>query len=116
MMEHFQDIIVQSKFDFSYDLKNDEENFMKNSEAFLNIVHTTAVDSMYSYSKFTAIYKNILEERSNALLMDEDTVNYYHYNLNVLPNPGILYAIAYLESLLSIFGKINGNVARDLKR
>ncbi len=69
MMEHFQDIIVQSKFDFSYDLKN-----------------------------------------------DEDTVNYYHYNLNVLPNPGILYAIAYLESLLSIFGKINGNVARDLKR
>jgi hypothetical protein len=89
---------------------------MKNSEAFLQIVHTMTVDSMYSYSRFTTIYKNIVEERSNALLLDEDTVNYFHYNLNVLPNPGILYAIAYLENLLQIFGKINGNIGRDLKR
>ena len=89
---------------------------MKNSEEFLKIVHTVAVDSMYSFSRFTTVYKNIVEERSNALLIDEDTINYYHYNLNILPNPGILYAIAYVESLLSIFGKINGNLARDLKR
>jgi hypothetical protein len=48
--------------------------------------------------------------------MDEDTINYYHYNLNILPSPGILYAIAYVEMLLSIFGKISGDVTRDLKR
>ncbi len=89
---------------------------MKNSEAFLNLVHTVAVDTLYSDSRFTAIYKNIVEERSNALLMDDDTINYYQYNMNVLPNPGILYAIAYLEMLLGIFGKINGDVSRDLKR
>jgi hypothetical protein len=89
---------------------------MKNSEAFLNLVHTVAVDTLYSDSRFTVVYKNIVEERSNALLMDDDTINYYHYNLNVLPNPGILYAISYLEMLLAIFGKISGDVTRDLKR
>jgi hypothetical protein len=50
---------------------------MKNSEAFLNLVHTVAVDTLYSDSRFTVVYKNIVEERSNALLMDEDTINYY---------------------------------------
>jgi hypothetical protein len=89
---------------------------MKNSEAFLNLVHTVAVDTLYSDIRFTVVYKNIVEERSNALLMDEDTINYYQYNLNVLPNPGILYTIAYVEMLLSIFGKISGDVTRDLKR
>lgn len=116
MLENFQDIIVISKFDYSYDLKNDEDHFLKNSEAFLSLVHTVAVDSLYSDSRFTTVYKNIVEERSNALLMDEETINYYQYNLNVMPNPGILYAIAYLEMLLSIFSKIGGEVTRDHKR
>ena len=62
-----------------------------------------AIDSFYSSSRFTAVYKNIIEERTNALLMDEDTINYYQYNLNIVPNPGVLYAIAYLEGILNIF-------------
>lgn len=67
-------------------------------------------------SNFTQLYKNIIDEKANALLMDEETMNFNHFNLNVLPDPGILYAFNYLESLLSILGKYNSEYCKDLKR
>lgn len=50
--------------------------------------------------------------------MDEDTMNFYHYNLNIFPS-GIVYALSYVKSILLIFTKNNTEckeLARSLKR
>lgn len=62
------------------------------------------------------MYKNIIDEKADALLMDEEAIDYNHFNLNVMPAPGIIYAVNYLESILSILGKYNPEVCKDLKR
>lgn len=38
--------------------------------------------------------------------MDEDTTNFYYYNLNVLPE-GKVHAVSYLRSILKILGTYN---------
>jgi len=78
-------------------------------------VHRHAVDSIFQQSKFNSIFRNIIEEKANALLMDEETVNFYHYNLNIQPL-GIKYAVNYLRSILSILSKYNGEQCKDLVR
>lgn len=62
------------------------------------------------------MYKNIIDEKANALLMDEECIDFNHYNLNVMPTPGIKYAVNYLESILGTLGKYNIETCRDLRR
>ena len=62
------------------------------------------------------MYKNIIEEKANALLMDEETVDFNHYNLNIMPNTAIVMAVNYIECILNIFGKYKNDVCKDLKR
>jgi hypothetical protein len=121
LMEVFQDIICISKFDFSEEIDEDDngatsKNFVNLSRQYLQLVHQQAADSLYSSSRFTIMYKNIIDEKTNALLMDEDTIDYNQYNLNVLPSPGITYAVNYLESILTILGKYNPDTCKDLRR
>ena len=39
--------------------------------------------------------------------MDEDTCNFYQYNLGILPYDGKRFAVYYLKSILNIFAKNN---------
>ncbi|TNV85265.1 hypothetical protein FGO68_gene15236 [Halteria grandinella] len=118
LMEVFQDIICISCFDFSQDLEDEEESkeALKFSKQYLQVVHQQACDTLHSSSRFASLYKNIIDEKANALLMDEDSIDFNHYNLNVMPMPGIKFAVNYLESLLGTLGKYNIDICRDLRR
>lgn len=71
------------------------------------------MDSLFSFQRFNSIYRNIIEEKSNALLMDEETTNFYHFNLNVCPS-GINYAVYYVRSILNILARYNGDICKEL--
>lgn len=66
-------------------------------------------------SRFSILYKNIIDEKANALLMDEDAIDFNHYNLNLMPEPGIVFAVNYIECLLSILGKYNNELCKSLR-
>lgn len=74
LLEKFQDITLTSKLSLSID-----------SIDFLKQVHHTAADTLHSTDKFTLVYKNLIDEKANALLMDSETINFNQYNLGVLP-------------------------------
>jgi hypothetical protein len=86
----------------------------KNNETFLNEVHRYVCDSLFSTMRYTSVYKNIIEEKASALLMDEEAVNFYSNNLNVQPD-GIKYAASYLRSILNILARYN-DPCKDLIR
>ncbi len=69
-MEMYQDIIVISRFELS-ELDEEAKDIDKRSLGFLHEVHQVAVDSMHSSKKTNCIYRDIIEERANALLIDE---------------------------------------------
>lgn len=81
LMEVFQDIVLISTFDFFDEHALPGE--FRESDRFLEEVHRQVIDSIYPTQRYNKYYKNIIEEKSNALLMDEDTMNFYHYNLNI---------------------------------
>jgi hypothetical protein len=62
------------------------------------------------------VYKNIVEEKTNALLLDEDGFGFYHYNLGIMPAGAIICAYNYLDSIISILGKYNVDICRDLRK
>jgi hypothetical protein len=68
-------------------------------------VHHIAADTLHSTDKFTLVYKNLIDEKANALIMDSETINFNQYNLGILPQPGIIYAVNYLEALLGLLSK-----------
>ena len=74
-MEMYQDISVISRCELS---ERDEEvkEIDKRSLGFLQEVHQVAVDSMHSSKKTNCIYRDIIEERANALLIDEQTAKF----------------------------------------
>lgn len=55
------------------------------------------------------VYKEILEERASALLMDEDTMNFYQHELKIFPRKNVLYAVSYIMKLLGILLKQKEN-------
>ncbi len=58
---------------------------IRNSNEFLDDVHRFAADSLYPVQRYSKTYNNIIEEKANALLMDEETMNFYIYNMNIKP-------------------------------
>lgn len=62
------------------------------------------------------IYKNILKEKANALLFNEETLNYYQYSLQVFPQDFVKYAISYLMKLMSMLLKYNNDHYKELSR
>mmetsp|Transcript_8002 Transcript_8002/g.7498 ORF Transcript_8002/g.7498 Transcript_8002/m.7498 type:complete len:142 (+) Transcript_8002:680-1105(+) len=102
LMEIFQDIILYSTFDYLDEepLKENEKGLqVRNLQNYLKEAHQLCADSIYSTQRFNAIYKNIVIERANSLLMDEETMNYYQCNLNIQPY-GIGFAHSYLKCIL----------------
>ena len=75
LMEMYQDISVISRCELS---ERDEEvkEIDKRFLGFLQEVHQVAVDSMHSSKKTNCIYRDIIEERANALLIDEQTAKF----------------------------------------
>eukprot|EP00347_Sterkiella_histriomuscorum_P016136 403354352 len=113
LMELFQDIVIISIFDFHNE--HGQVGEFRSSDLYLAQVHHFLADSVYPTQRYNTIYKNIIEEKSNALLMDEDTMNFYHYNLNIQPI-GITFAVNYLRSILTILSRYNGEYPKELNR
>jgi hypothetical protein len=63
-----------------------------------------------------SVYRVILESRANALLMSEDTMNFYQYNLDIKPYETSHIAMAYLMKILNILLKWNKDVYKELSK
>jgi len=110
LMDIFQDIICISQTDIKLDEDIDPSG---KKYDMLTHVHRPAIDSLHSLGKTNTIYRNIVEEKVNALLMDEEMMNYYHFNHGITPS-GISYAANYLKSMFGILGRYNGEIAKEL--
>lgn len=63
-----------------------------------------------------SIFKKILEKRANALLFSEETISFYQYNIQVMPQEMNKYAVAYLMRLLTILLNYNTKYYNELFR
>jgi hypothetical protein len=48
--------------------------------------------------------------------LDEDGIDYYYHNLSVMPSPGIVFAVNYLDAILATLGKYSSDECKDLRR
>lgn len=76
----------------------------------MDSIHQTNIGSQVS------VYKVILEARSNALLMSEDTMNFYQYNLDIKPTDTSHFAVSYLMKILNILLKWNKDVYKEISK
>ena len=76
----------------------------------MDSIHQTNIGSQVS------VYKVVLEARSNALLMSEDTMNFYQYNLDIKPSDTSHYAVSYLMKILNILLKWNKDVYKEISK
>lgn len=74
-----------------------------NSFKHLQAIHRKIVDSIHpaDTSAKVPIFTIILEKRANALLLTEDSLNFFQYNLKIFPTMFLKYAVSYLMRLMS---------------
>lgn len=58
----------------------------------------------------------MLQARANALLMSEETMNFYQYNRKIKPTEVSHFAISYMLTLLNILLKYNKDVYQELSK
>lgn len=128
-MDMYQDIVVCSKFCFNLNQHTKMKHILQskaqlehennqNSFKHLQSVHRKIVDSIHPVEAGaqTTIFKIILEKRANALLLSEDTLNFYQYNLQVFPTSFLKYAVSYLMRLMSTVLNYNAQHYQELSR
>ena len=113
IMDMFQDIVVCSIKYFTEESNTMDQQALeievnKKTRSHLNDIHRIIVDSVHQIeiASQTQFFKNIIEERSNALLMDESTMKFYQNNLDICPD-GIKYSVSYLMQLLNTLLRSN---------
>jgi len=132
IMDLYQDIVICSKFKFDLEMKaigpegmieveQSAEYMEKNNSAsfqHLNETHRKIIDSIHQIEigSQVSFFKVILEDRANALLVSEDTMNFCQYNLQILPANGVRYAVSYLMKILNILLKYNQNVYKEMSK
>ena len=58
-----------------------------------------------------------MQEKANALLMSEETMTFYMYNLKIKPDDEIIrFAISYLMKILNILLKFNQAYYKDMSK
>ena len=62
----------------------------------IDSIHTKNIGSQISY------FNVLLEARANALLMSEETMNFYQYNRKIKPSEVSHFAISYMLCILNI--------------
>jgi hypothetical protein len=115
----YQDITICSKFKFAI-LKDNKGNEIeqtpeieeKNNKAslyHLENYHRRIIDSIHTKNigAQTSYFNVMLEARANALLMSEETMNFYQYNRKIRPGKVSHFAISYMLCLLNILLKYN---------
>ena len=129
LMDMYQDIVVCSKFCFNLNSHAKTKHVMQskaqqerdnnhNSFKHLQNVHRKIADSIHpaETGAQTTIFKIILEKRANALLLSEDTLNFYQYNLHVFPTAFLKFAVSYLMRLMSTVLNYNAQHYQELSR
>jgi hypothetical protein len=86
------------------------DHLCNNHRKIIDSIHQTSIGSQVT------VYKVVLEARSNALLMSEDTMNFYQYNLEVKPNDTSHLAMSYLMKILNILLKWNKDVYKETSK
>lgn len=127
-MDMFQDIVICSKFKFAidYDEKKGVEleqtehtRKLNNDLSFdhLRFTHRRIIDSIHplQVGSTVSFFKIVLEDRANALLTSEDTINFYHYNLQIVP-VSTKFVVSYLMRILNILLKYNQPIYKEMSK
>ena len=65
-----------------------------------------AADSMHFITTINKIYTMIVQEKANALLLDEEAFAFYQYKLKIKPK-GIIFAICFMESIFKSLSRFD---------
>ena len=128
-MDMYQDIIICSKHQLFLPWNNDKKFLepltpnlrQENDEAsfaHLKDKHRPIIDSIHpiEIGSQTTFFRKILEERAEALLFSEETMNFYQYNLNIVPSKHIANAVVYLMKLMNTLLQSESSNYEDLSR
>mmetsp|Transcript_24004 Transcript_24004/g.36882 ORF Transcript_24004/g.36882 Transcript_24004/m.36882 type:complete len:350 (+) Transcript_24004:398-1447(+) len=133
IMDQYQDIVICSKIKFDVrmeprgaerqmvEVEQTKEDLDRNNEisfTHLNETHRKILDSIHQIEVGSQVsyFKVILEDRANALLMSEDTMNFYQYNLQIMPSGALRYVVSYLMRILNILLKYNSTVYKEMSK
>jgi hypothetical protein len=64
-------------------------------------LNTELADSIFTNQISSEYYKNIIEQRCHALIMDEESASFFQYNLQIKPNC-ISYAYSFIYGIIKI--------------
>jgi len=81
-------------------------------------VHRKIIDSVHEIEIGSQIgfFNKIIEKRANALLFNEETMNFYQYNLLVFPSDFMKYAMSYLMHIMNVLLKYNQEIYREMSK
>jgi hypothetical protein len=74
-----------------------------------------AADSLFSSSITNEIYREVLIQKANALLLDEETAAFYQLHLNIFPS-NVHFAYQFILQILKIISDSTGNREDHLKK
>ena len=99
---------------------SDDSEKLNNSGSLshLNNVHRKIVDSIHQtqVEMQVSVYKPIVEARVNALLMIEDSMNFYQYNIDIKPGEVTHFAMSYLVKILNTLLKHNKDLYKEISK
>ena len=73
------------------------------------------IDSIHSTKQTTHIYKPLIQEKVEALLFDEDQAQFFQNSLNIVPQQGMIYAVVFVKSILTVLRKFEQECNELLK-
>lgn len=84
------------------ELPKDAKDF-RDTRAMLETARDVA-DSMHSTTQINKLYRMIIVEKTNALILDEEGYAFFQFKLDIKPK-GLIYAVCFTELTLMILSK-----------
>ena len=110
LMECYQDILIYSVFNF--EPSSTEAEMARASKLFLRQVHQRVVDTLYPCTATSSsIYHQFVTQKANALLMDEQSMDFFEQQLNIRPSLAV-DAVQYVKSIVEIFKQASQGLKR----
>ena len=99
----------QTKDDYFRNEELTQKHLMEVHRKIVDSVHETEIGSQIGF------FSKIVEKRANALLFNEETMNFYQYNLQIVPQkigPAVVYLMKLMNTLLQHDSKPYADLSR----
>lgn len=107
LMECYQDILVISEHHYNKNATEVEKR--RSSKQFLKEVHQKAVDTLHTHTNVNqSIYHVFVTQKADALLMDEQSMDFFEQQLNITPKIA-KYACSYVRTIINILRNAEGS-------